>query len=136
MKTQWDPAHVRDVVAAHMAGRDVDAIITFDADGISLHPNHRALYHGARLVRDTWTGINPPTVFALQTLSWRTKFTGPVASVLQRIAPHDLLVLAPLRAYFVALQAMRRHATQLVWFRYLYVLFSSYMHANRFFVAP
>ena len=35
MKTQWDPAHVRDVVAAHMAGRDVDAIITFDADGIS-----------------------------------------------------------------------------------------------------
>ncbi|KAJ6558680.1 putative deacetylase LmbE-like domain-containing protein [Mycena sp. CBHHK59/15] len=34
------------------------------------------------------------------------------------------------REYWVALQAMRAHSSQLVWFRWLYVIFSRYMWVN------
>lgn len=35
-----------------------------------------------------------------------------------------------LRQYVTTVQAMKRHASQLVWFRYLYVAFSRYMWVN------
>jgi N-acetylglucosaminylphosphatidylinositol deacetylase len=43
----------------------------------------------------------------------------------------DSLVFVPgWRGYRTALEAMRRHESQLVWFRWLYVLFSQYMWLN------
>lgn len=35
-----------------------------------------------------------------------------------------------IKEYMQAIQAMRAHRTQLVWFRWLYVLFSRYMWVN------
>ncbi|KAF8650899.1 hypothetical protein AX16_005046 [Volvariella volvacea WC 439] len=38
--------------------------------------------------------------------------------------------ISDLRAYFTTLRAMYAHRSQLVWFRYLYILFSRYMWVN------
>lgn len=63
MKEKWDKKEIAQVLAqAFMSpaqGKQthvnegpratIDALITFDAHGVSSHPNHIALYHGARL---------------------------------------------------------------------------------------
>ena len=125
----WTPARVRDAVLAHMNSTQIDTILTFDAGGVSLHPNHRALFHGAVQVQSELA--TPPTLWTLHTWSWRAKFWGVLASLLQRGDARDILFRSSLREYGRSLQAMYQHQTQLVWFRYLYVLFSSYMYANR-----
>lgn len=128
----WSPAAVRDVVKAHMAHSDVDTILTFDEGGVSLHPNHQALFHGAELLQhELATQARAVTLWTLHTYSWRIKFGGALVSLLQRTEPHDYLFRSSLKAYIQSLRAMYQHQTQLVWFRYLYVLSSSYMFANR-----
>jgi len=40
------------------------------------------------------------------------------------------LFISGIQDYLTALRAMRQHWSQLVWFRWLYVLFSKYMWVN------
>lgn len=44
--------------------------------------------------------------------------------------PHTLLFVSSPDGFFKSRAAMKCHASQLVWFRYLYVLFSRYMLIN------
>lgn len=133
MQQVWTPARVRDAVRAHANMTNLDTILTFDAGGVSLHPNHRALFHGALQLQAALMADEARMValWTLHTWSWRTKFWGMWASVWQRVDAHDYLFRSTLREYGQSLQAMYQHQTQLVWFRYLYVFFSSYMYANR-----
>ncbi|WFD18217.1 N-acetylglucosaminylphosphatidylinositol deacetylase [Malassezia caprae] len=128
MQRTWAPARVRDAVRTHMNGTHIDTILTFDAGGVSLHPNHRALFHGAVQLQSELA--TPLSLWTLHTWSWRIKFWGVLVSVLQR-GGRDYVFRSSMREYAQSLQAMYQHQTQLVWFRYLYVLFSSYMYANR-----
>ena len=127
MDVSWSAAYIRRLLAQYVEDRAVDVVITFDERGVSLHPNHRAVYDGARL----WAETHPQRLWTLDTLTWRTKFAGPVSAVLQRWSASDWVVLASWRAYATSLAAMWQHRTQLVWFRYLYMACSSYMQANR-----
>lgn len=63
MKEEWDEKQIAKVLAQAFIGPDkgkkagtndgpratIDALITFDTHGISSHPNHIAVFHGARL---------------------------------------------------------------------------------------
>lgn len=63
MKEQWDEKEIARVLAQAFMGpaqakkaaanegprATIDALVTFDKHGVSSHPNHIALYHGARL---------------------------------------------------------------------------------------
>jgi len=42
----------------------------------------------------------------------------------------ESLIVAGVPQYLTALKAMRKHKSQLVWFRWLYVSFSRYMWVN------
>lgn len=104
-------------------------ILTFDPYGISGHANHKAAYYGALHAR-TRT-VQPPALLSLRSRNVFTKFGGLPAALVDRTVPQrGLQILAPPTAYFRALTAMKKHQTQLVWFRYLYVTFSTYMHIN------
>ncbi|KAL4785600.1 putative deacetylase LmbE-like domain-containing protein [Aspergillus varians] len=59
----------------------IDAIITFDAGGVSNHPNHRSLYHGARhflstLMKDAPGYSCPVTLYTLTTTNLLRKYIG------------------------------------------------------------
>lgn len=128
MSVEWRAEDIRRVVEPVVHAHEIEAILTFDERGVSLHPNHRALVHGVRTVAPR--ADMPLELWTLHTWSWRIKFLSYVTSAAQRWAPHDVVVLAPWSASWQALSAMRQHTSQLVWFRYLYVLTSAYMHAN------
>lgn len=127
-------------------------ILTFDTQGISSHPNHYSLPFGAWSLASTLrskapetTSVSVPRVFGLVTVPILPKYAGALASLSSRLsiasggilnyfAPDDrnrrAVFTSGFKEYVTAVRAMRKHASQLVWFRYLYVTFSRYMWVN------
>lgn len=137
MDTIWDPAYIAQQIAEHVGKSDIDAvrktrtdqILTFDAGGVSQHANHIATYYGARHAQSLLG--QQPDLLTLQSRSIWTKFGGMAVAVMDTLTSRNgLHSLAAPHRYLRALAAMREHASQLVWFRYLYVLCSTYMHTN------
>lgn len=125
-------------------------LLTFDGRGVSSHPNHVACHDAAKELSTytphdkSTTAIRGP-IYALQTVSPAPlKFLGLVHAILQasvhrsrsrQMRNDDDAVLhffSSPGAYVRTLRAMAKHRSQLVWFRLLYVLFSSHMYASTF----
>lgn len=124
-------------------------ILTFDTQGVSSHPNHCSLPFGAWHLAKTLQ-LNQPTtsplrVFNLVTVPILPKYAGALVPLSTRLSiaserissyflRHDRIPRAVFtsgfKEYVTAVRAMRKHASQLVWFRYLYVTFSRYMWVN------
>lgn len=128
----------------------IDTIITFDARGVSSHPNHISLYRGARhfvaaLMRGRSGWQSPVDVYTLTTVPLLRKYTS-FADIFATMAiqfsiskrdrqrPASLLFLSPLvgsGGYPTAWSAMTTaHQSQMVWFRYGWIAFSRYMVLN------
>ena len=107
--------------------------MTFDDFGVSGHANHRATYEGVV----AWAALNRTHSIALWTLHSQPlvrKYSGAlVRCVLPQwppAPPGSVVVIPPWADVGCPLEAMRRHASQLVWFRYLFVWLSSYTYEN------
>ncbi|KAK7835721.1 n-acetylglucosaminyl-phosphatidylinositol de-n-acetylase [Quercus suber] len=108
-------------------------IITFDRYGVSGHCNHRDVHYGVRkLLRDTPQGNIE--AWELVSTNILRKYIGPVDiwfSILDAMqhsgeVMHCLLNEHPQKSFL----AMAQHSSQWVWFRKLFVAFSSYTYAN------
>jgi N-acetylglucosaminylphosphatidylinositol deacetylase len=119
--------------------------LTFDNKGISGHPNHIGLHEGAaEFVRRS--AKHDVTVFSLTTVPVTDKYIGYLAplyyQVLARMlgAPHIAnsanRFISSFWGYATAFRAMQDHWSQLVWFRWLYILTSRYMWMNEWTVIP
>ncbi|ROW04945.1 hypothetical protein VPNG_06968 [Cytospora leucostoma] len=138
----------------------IDVIITFDAHGVSSHPNHISLYHGARAFvsglttnRPGWS--NPVDMYTLTSVNILRKYTGilDVFATLSTAAldawkgagaksarnkdsaehPATLVFLHGFGAggWATAREAMTRaHVSQMVWFRWGWITVSRYMFMN------
>ena len=131
--------------------RGTRRIFTFDAGGISGHANHVDTHHG---VRASLAQLDPAvSAWALRTEPMLWKYAGPLGTV-------SLIVVFLWKKYSVIFdnvqwgvagggptsrtltyasidlalswRAMRAHASQWVWYRKLFVLFSSYSWRNDF----
>lgn len=133
-------------------------VLTFDERGISSHPNHVSLAHGARaLVSESARSMSPRLrAFSLVTVPLLpTKYSSQLSALFKSIeltccellrnkgGPGAIVVIASLcpsrkestfisnhERYLTAVAAMKKHRSQLVWFRWLYVAFSRYMWVN------
>ncbi|KAK2968203.1 hypothetical protein RJ640_017684 [Escallonia rubra] len=110
----------------------VDLIITFDDYGVSGHCNHRDLNQGVRkLLHDSSRDIEAWELVSTNTLR---KYSGPVdvwLSILYAVhypkgEMHCLLNEHPRKSYV----AMAQHMSQWVWYRKLFVTFSSFTYVN------
>lgn len=94
MKEQWDEREIAKVLAQAFLDPDkskksgagegpratIDALITFDAHGVSSHPNHIALFHGARLflsnlMRDHPGFACPVALYTLSSINVLRKYS-------------------------------------------------------------
>lgn len=125
----------------------IDVLITFDKHGISSHPNHKSLYHGARAFLGTmmrrhsgWE--SPIKMYTLTTTNtlrkYLTIFDSP-ASVVDVIFsakdkgeyPSPLFFVSTPMDYMKAQTAMTKgHKSQMVWFRWGWITMSRYMIIN------
>lgn len=171
----WDPQVIADVVKPYIVSHEINVvssipvtwcldayhdihpqILTFDHQGISSHPNHKAIPLGLEHLLSSRLSHPIPKLYTLISLPLFAKFQGPLAPILAKydlflqriwqsihayffgtpseVGPDDRLVLpvfvSGVQEYLTALKSMRQHRSQLVWFRYLYVVASRYMWVN------
>ncbi|KIW64289.1 hypothetical protein PV04_09235 [Phialophora macrospora] len=132
----------------------IDVLITFDADGISSHPNHKALYHGAVLfVQKIMRGHSgyacPVSLYVLPSINIVRKYSfildavptfvsGIYASMFGKLlggragAKDDRVVFVnDVVRYWKAREAMvSGHQSQMVWFRWGWIGLGRYMVVN------
>lgn len=125
----------------------IDVLITFDATGVSSHPNHISLYHGARQFissltknRSGWQcPVDLYTLSSINILRKYTSFLDAVVSMaivtLQKSSkgthPSPLLFLSGPGEVRTAQQAMTNaHISQMRWFRWGWIGMSRYMVVN------
>lgn len=158
MTSTWDPTHISDILTSILV-RDTnraasqppptttDVLITFDRDGVSSHPNHRSLYHGAMHFLDTLMKLNPGckcpiALYTLTSTSWIRKY----ASILDLVVtingmilfrkksddpPTPLFFVNCFEQYRMAQSAMTlAHKSQMRWFRWGWIVLSRYMVIN------
>ncbi|KAI0393131.1 N-acetylglucosaminyl-phosphatidylinositol de-N-acetylase [Xylariaceae sp. FL0594] len=173
MTTTWDPNRISALLstafAPHLGGNAskhpsadgpptaaIDVLITFDGSGVSSHPNHISLYHGARTFitalnkgKPGWA--SPVDLYTLTTVGIMRKYASFFDALLTIIValfrgqkarrssdkgnPGTLLVMSSLiggrENYGSARRAMTdAHKSQMVWFRWGWILLSRYMVIN------
>jgi len=141
-KVWWDTDTVAQVVGEYVKRWNIEAIITFDDGGVSGHINHRAVAAGIRhlalaapnlpayqltsifVLRKYTVLLDLPLtlLFSLPRLLW-TSIRG------DEVGEWGLLVASP-AMYFNARRAFERHASQVVWDRWIYMILSRYMYVN------
>jgi len=137
----WDAAVIADVVRPYIVQYDVDTILTFDDHGVSGHPNHQSLPSGVRQLISSHNDSlsSPPQLFTLVSVPLVAKYNSILSPLLAKGAVHFYsqtpVFVSGMHEYWRAVLAMRQHKSQLVWFRYLYVLFSRYMWVNEWIMA-
>lgn len=160
MTTKWDTEKIVKVLQERFGpSRDellqVDVIITFDAEGISSHPNHISLYHGARAfissLADGQRQAAAAQLYTLTTVNVFRKYSGildtlATSSLLaaprlfsdqsgdgggKEITGSNLVYMHGFRKWLTAREAMTRaHVSQMRWFRYGWITLSRYMFVN------
>ncbi|KGN63715.1 N-acetylglucosaminyl-phosphatidylinositol de-N-acetylase isoform X2 [Cucumis sativus] len=129
----WDHKLLAEIIEQEISSHAIDLIITFDSYGVSGHCNHRDVHNG---VRDFLHNKAPQSFEAWELVSTNIlrKYSGPIdiwLSILfseahTRGITHCLVNECPRQSFF----AMAQHASQWVWFRKLFVTFSSYTFVN------
>lgn len=125
----------------------IDVLITFDSKGISSHPNHISLYHGARsfissLIHNRPGWASPVDLYSLRTVNVVRKYTSFFDSILSLLViigqkkqmgehPSPLLFLSGIQEVRAAQLAMTSaHKSQMRWFRWGWIAMSRYMVVN------
>jgi N-acetylglucosaminylphosphatidylinositol deacetylase len=124
-------------------------IITFDQQGVSGHINHRDTYLACRHLCfaesverhelpnvELWSLVSDtsPIVRYIPFFSWillLLTWCGVMTSVSTKVSPRGDVCINRLQAPSLNWEAMRSHASQFVWYRRLFVVFSSYTYVNK-----
>ena len=128
-KEVWPEGTVAAYVEASVRRLDANVVLTFDAKGVSGHPNHVAAYRGVRRWAAAARKISAsPEAWALVTVNPLRKFL-TFGDVFASFALESHVLVAATSAMEVR-RAMSLHRSQWVWYRKLFVLFSRYAYVN------
>ncbi|WCJ34642.1 N-acetylglucosaminyl-phosphatidylinositol de-N-acetylase [Euphorbia peplus] len=128
----WDHNLLGKIIQEEVHTNATDVVITFDNYGVSGHCNHGDVHYGVRkLVRENVQNIE---AWELVSINILRKYSGPLEIWLSMLLAakksstetHCLLNEHPRKSF----QAMAAHSSQWVWFRKLFVSFSSYTYVN------
>jgi N-acetylglucosaminylphosphatidylinositol deacetylase len=126
----WPAAAIADRISEAASRVNATHILTFDAGGVSAHPNHVSTHRGcvafvrARAGMQLLTLTTSPLlvkylgVFALLLHSQLSQHLQSRQACISNASPH------------LVIRAMRAHGSQLTWFRYLFIFFSHYTYFN------
>ncbi|KAJ5066687.1 n-acetylglucosaminyl-phosphatidylinositol de-n-acetylase [Anaeramoeba ignava] len=130
---------IAEIIENEIDSLDINFIITFDENGISNHKNHISIFNSIQKVLEHRNNNKIPgkslLVLKLKTVSVFRKYLSFLDFFLDQLKclffnnkNHFSITFFSLP--FQSIQAMLQHKSQLVWFRYLYVIFSRYMFLN------
>jgi len=159
MTATWDKKEISNLLFSTFAPKmaklsskkepetNIDVLITFDRGGVSGHPNHISLYHGAvafvRAVMANHAGWEPAIkLYTLSSVNILRKYVGVIDApiiILKTLFqkkegmpfPAPLLTVSGFKDYRRAQKAMTEaHQSQMRWFRWGWIGISRYMFIN------
>ncbi|KAJ3275859.1 hypothetical protein HDV01_006725 [Terramyces sp. JEL0728] len=131
MDIDWKAGSVLKHVNKYISKHSISAVVTFDQLGISGHINHRKIHTALTSAKLS------AKLYSLHTIPVLPKFSFLISAFATKIEqlffpkPNSLYFFASIPEYAQGRKAMYAHESQLVWFRHLYLLSSSYMLVNR-----
>ncbi|XP_026466017.1 N-acetylglucosaminyl-phosphatidylinositol de-N-acetylase-like [Ctenocephalides felis] len=125
----WKEDLIGSIIMNYVQSLNVDTLVSFDKQGISQHPNHKAIYYAiAYLVMEN------------QLPSYCRAYTLETVNIFRKYSLFlDIPISFLSSSYWSILnwkerkriqKAMKEHNSQMVWFRSLYITFSRYMLVN------
>ena len=121
---KWDEDYIVTVIDRHLINKNITALLTFDSYGVSGHHNHISVYESVLKYH------NPAlTKYKLTSVSIVRKYLSIVDIIIANMLG-EKIILTPIPDFVRPYRAMFQHRSQLMWFRYLYLLFSRYMFMN------
>lgn len=123
MDKEWSSELVSEIVTDYAHAHDIHTVLTFDEKGISTHPNHISVNRAAESLNDSQ--LQRCHLRTHNTLTKYSMFTQPLRK-------SDLSISSTFTEYVRSVGGMRRHKSQLVWFRMAYIVLSRYMWMNEF----
>ena len=126
----WAPAlvaeHIERVLKTKAADKEaIDMIVTFDDQGVSGHPNHIDVHNGLKHLNAN-TSLQYDFM-TLESVNIVRKYSSYADIMLCNDTRFMLFFSAnPIESY----RALALHASQFVWFRKLFVVFSRYTFVN------
>lgn len=130
----WPAEVVSEVVEDYCKRWSIDTIVTFDATGVSGHTNHRHTYRGVVAHRATnrQKKDNHLEYYHLHTAPLFVKYSSWLAAFFYTLFFRENTsgVMFANKDANIVWESMRAHQSQLVWFRKLYLCFSSYVYVN------
>lgn len=121
---EWNEARVREHVEYHVRKWNVSALLTFDEQGVSGHVNHISVYRVMENYR--YPGLS---LYKLLTVNIFRKYLSFFDIFISHFCKENIYI-SPYDALAKPFAAMFHHRSQLMWFRYLYMMFSRYMLVN------
>ncbi|KAK3442945.1 hypothetical protein EUGRSUZ_B03172 [Eucalyptus grandis] len=130
---KWNHNLLSKIIEEEVLARGINVVITFDDYGVSGHCNHRDVHFGVRTFLQE-TAQRDIEAWELVSTNILRKYSGPVdfwiSMLFALLSPtgsaHCLMNENPRRSFI----AMSQHSSQWVWFRKLFVSFSSYTYVN------
>ena len=107
---------------------DIRRILTFDAMGVSGHVNHTACYMGLKHCIEHELLPSNIRCFELESVSRVRKYSGWFDVFVSLQSARSCIL--DTREWWQLQCAMRKHKSQLLWYRLLYMAFSRYMVMN------
>ncbi|GAB0091650.1 N-acetylglucosaminyl-phosphatidylinositol de-N-acetylase [Sergentomyia squamirostris] len=126
---EWKVALIAKQIEHTIDALDIEALITFDRDGVSQHPNHSAIYYAASSLCLTGTMPNNCKFYTLESTNLLRKYMLVLDLPITLLLSRNWFILRWCDRQIVV-QAMLQHRSQLVWFRKLYIWFSRFMVMN------
>lgn len=128
-KINWPVPVLAKLIHHQLESIDIDTLVTFDRGGVSAHANHSAVFYAVAYMFVEKLIPQRCTVYTLDSVNLFRKYIG--------FLDLPLSFLLSSKRYFLRwtesrriVRAMKKHRSQMVWFRYLYVFFSRYMIIN------
>jgi len=130
-KENWDKSLLTKYIEEKIKSSNINAVLTFDSNGVSGHPNHKAVNSAVRNLiesEDQAKFIKEKGIkfFVNKDVNVVRKYIGIFDFFLCLFDDHTMINLNLWKSY----KAMKAHYSQFVWFRRLFVIFSRYTYIN------
>lgn len=128
-KLQWPVPVIAKLIHHKLESLDIDTLVTFDRGGVSSHANHSAVFYAVAYMFVEKLIPKRCTVYTLDSVNILRKYIGFLDLPLSFVLSSKRYFLRWTESRRIV-RAMKRHQSQMVWFRYLYVALSRYMVIN------
>ena len=129
MKENWDIMSLAEEVKQIVFDNSIQTIITFDKDGVSGHLNHCRIHDALNLIHNMCPHVQILTLKSQNKVRKYLHFIDCLYYLFEKDDENTVTTVVDTASH--ALTAMNCYPSQLTWYRYTYLFFSTYCKINR-----